>query len=283
MVVVVLGADGQLGQAIQYAIGSQQSNVQFLFFKSTEVDITKKNSIEAAWSNIKPQFCINAAAYTAVDLAESEPEKASLVNVIGVRNLVEVCVGYQTTLLHISTDFVFDGHRNMPYTETDQPNPLSVYGKTKYEGELEITQAMRQYFIIRTSWLYSQFGNNFMKTMLELEQKRNSLSVVDDQIGTPTHAIDLATVLLNIIESKSQQYGIYNFSNEGSISWYGFAKKIFELKGSEIDLNPIPTSQYPTPAKRPQYSVLDKTKIKTVFNVKINTWDQALEHYFHTK
>lgn len=283
MVVLVLGANGQLGQALQYAIASHQPHAQFHFFKSTEVDITKKDSLEAAWSNMKPQFCINAAAYTAVDLAENEPEKAVLVNVIGVRNLVEVCMTYQTTLLHVSTDFVFDGHKNSPYTETDQPNPLSVYGTTKYEGELEITKAMRQYFIIRTSWLYSQFGNNFMKTMLKLEQERNSLNVVDDQIGTPTHAIDLAVVLLNIIESKSQQYGIYNFSNEGSVSWYDFAKKIFELKGSEINLNPIPTSQYPTPAKRPHYSVLDKTKIKTVFSIKINTWDKALEHYFHTK
>ena len=278
MVVAVLGANGQLGLTLQ-SIAANYPGLDFRWF-DIETDITKIDVITSLWSSLKPDFCINAAAYTAVDKAETEDEKAQLINVVGVRNLVEACIRHQTTLLHISTDFVFDGNKNSPYTETDRPNPQSVYGMTKYQGELEIINAMQQYFIIRTSWLYSNYGDNFLKTMLRLAQQRDSVNVVDDQIGTPTYANDLAEMLMIIINNKRPEYGIYHFSNEGSISWYEFAKKIFELKKFAIQLHPITTSQYPTPAKRPGYSVLDKTKIKTVFNVSIRNWDTALEQHF---
>ena len=278
MVVIVTGANGQLGKALQH-IAPDSANLQFHFYASTNIDITQRETIELVWQQLKPDFCINAAAYTAVDKAEAEPDKAKRINVDGARNLAEVCRTFNTTLLHISTDFVFDGKQSVPYTETDNTNPQSVYGVTKRDGELAIADTMQKYFIIRTSWLYSQFGNNFMKTMLRLAQERGALSVVDDQIGTPTHAIDLAQMIVNIIQSKSNDYGIYHFSNAGSTSWYGFAKKIFELNGVSINLSPIPTIQYPTPAKRPEYSVLDTSKIKKIFMVQITNWDVALEKY----
>ncbi len=278
MVVIVVGANGQLGQALQH-IAPDSADLQFHFYTSTEIDITQRIAIDSVWERLKPDYCINAAAYTAVDKAEAEPDKAQRINVNGTRNLAEVCRTFNTTLLHISTDFVFDGKQTVPYTETDTTNPQSVYGVTKRDGELAIGNVMQKHFIIRTSWLYSQFGNNFMKTMLRLAQERNALSVVDDQIGAPTHAIDLAQMLVTIIQSKSKDYGIYHFSNAGSTSWYGFAKKIFELNGVSTNLSPIPTTQYPTPAKRPKYSVLDTSKIRKIFKVQITDWDVALEKY----
>lgn len=282
MVVIIVGANGQLGQALQY-ITSDYSGIQFHFYTSKEIDITQKSTIELVWKKLKPDFCINAAAYTAVDQAETEFNKAQNINVDGVRNLAEVCHVFHTTLLHISTDFVFDGSKETPYSETDATNPQSVYGSTKRDGELAIIDIMKAYFIIRTSWLYSQFGNNFMKTMLRLAQERNSISVVDDQIGTPTHAIDLAKMLLTIIQSKSEAYSIYHYSNQGSTSWYCFAKKIFQLNQITINLLPIATSEYPTPAIRPKYSVLDCSKIRTTFNIPIENWDTALEQYLYKK
>jgi dTDP-4-dehydrorhamnose reductase len=278
MVVAVVGANGQLGQALQH-IAANYPMVQCHFFSSKEIDITQVVTIEKVWHQLKPDFCINAAAYTAVDKAESETEKATLINVDGARNLAVICKQFNTNLLHISTDFVFDGSKTTPYTESDTTNPQSVYGTTKRDGELAIINTMQAYFIIRTSWLYSQFGNNFMKTMLRLAQERSALSIVDDQIGSPTHAIDLAEMLMTIIKSKSNAYGIYHFSNLGSISWYGFAKKIFEVNKVSIPLQPITTSQYPTPAKRPHYSVLDVSKIENTFKVSIKKWDVALEQH----
>lgn len=275
MVVLVTGANGQLGQSLQF-IAPNYPEIQFHFLNSAELDVSNLNSIASAFKQVKPHFCINAAAYTAVDKAESETDKAHLINTIGPRNIAEACRSYDTTLLHISTDFVFDGNQNTPYTEEDLTNPQGVYGTTKRDGELEIIQATKAYFIIRTSWLYSQFGNNFMKTMLRLGNEKTELNVVNDQIGTPTHAVDLAEILVKIIKSNSQNYGVYHFSNEGSISWYDFAQKIFTLNKVAISLHPIPTSQYPTPAKRPMYSVLDKFKIKTEFKTTIPTWDKSL-------
>ena len=278
MVVAVVGANGQLGQALQH-IAANHPAVQCHFFSSKEIDITQVTSIEKVWHQLKPDFCINAAAYTAVDKAESESDKATQINVDGARNLATICKQFNTTLLHISTDFVFDGSKTTPYSESDTTNPQSVYGTTKRDGELAIINTMQAYFIIRTSWLYSQFGNNFMKTMLRLAQERSALSIVDDQIGSPTHAIDLAEMLMTIIQSKSTTYGIYHFSNPGNISWYGFAKKIFEVNKVSIPLHPITTSQYPTPAKRPHYSVLDVSKIENTFKVSIKKWDVALEQH----
>ncbi len=280
MVVLVTGAGGQLGQSIQFISGNYP-NIQFVFCSLSDLDITNKENCELIFAQSKPNFCINAAAYTAVDKAESEPEKANLINVIGAKNLAEVCQDFGTTLLHISTDFVFDGNKSVPYTEEDFTNPKSVYGQTKLDGEKAIQEITSQYFIIRTSWVYSQFGNNFMKTMLRLASERNSLSIVNDQIGTPTNAVDLAEVLIKIISSNFQlptsNYGIYNFSNEGTCSWFDFAQKIFKINHINIDLYPIPTTSYPTPAQRPKYSVLDKSKIKNTFGIEIKSWEESLD------
>ena len=295
MVVLVTGANGQLGQSIQF-IANQYPNVQFIYTDYQELDITNFESCHTVFAKYKPQFCINTAAYTAVDKAESEAEKAHLINAIGPEILAKVCKEYDTILLHISTDFIFDGTSTSlsmtnGYKETDIPNPQSVYGQTKLDGELAVQKNWEKHFIIRTSWVYSQFANNFMKTMLRLASERDSLSVVNDQIGTPTNAVDLAEVLLKIIASCHTEhvsaspithhpspitFGVYNFSNEGQCSWYDFASAIFHQKGITIDLQPIPTSAYPTLAKRPSYSVLDKSKIKNTFNLKINDWKTSL-------
>jgi len=275
MVVLVTGANGQLGQALQ-AIAPDYNEVSFYFAGSGEADITDKETLEAIFARLKPAFCINAAAYTAVDKAESEPEIAHAVNVTGARNLAEVCKANHTTLIHISTDFVFDGQKNSPYTEEDPTNPTGVYGLTKRQGEIEIENILPEHFIVRTSWLYSEYGNNFMKTMIRLAGERDAISVVNDQKGTPTNANDLAEALVSIILSGVRNYGIYHYSNEGVATWYDFAKKIFGIQKIAIDLRPIPTSAYPTPAKRPEYSVLDKGKIKKVFGLDIKAWEEAI-------
>jgi len=275
MVVIVLGAAGQLGQAMQSI--SSNNAIEFNFFDSHQLDITNSEKVNTVFERLKPDFCINAAAYTAVDKAEIEVEKADLVNRIAVKNIISACLKQDTTLLHISTDFVFDGEKNTPYTETDQTNPQGIYGVTKRNGEIEIAQSMTKFFIVRTSWLYSDFGSNFKKTILKLAKERESLNVVNDQIGSPTHALDLAAALVKIIQSRSINYGIYHYCNEGSTSWYGFAKKILELNHIFIELNGIPTSDYPTLAKRPKYSVLDTSKIKNEFNIKIKSWQNALQ------
>jgi dTDP-4-dehydrorhamnose reductase len=279
MVVLVTGANGQLGQSLQF-IEKNYPNIEFVFCDSEKLDITDYDTVNNVFNQFSPDFCINAAAYTAVDKAESEPEKAYSINVLGPQNLAKTCKIYDTVLLHVSTDFIFDGTKKIPYTEVDQPNPTGVYGQTKLDGEIAIQDIWEKHYIIRTSWVYSQFANNFMKTMLRLGSERDSLSVVDDQIGTPTNAVDLAEALVTIINKHSklndEYYGVFNFSNEGQCSWFDFAKKIFEVNNINIDLKPIPTTSYPTPAKRPAYSVLDKSKIKKVFEIGINNWETSL-------
>jgi dTDP-4-dehydrorhamnose reductase len=287
MVVLVTGGSGQLGQALK-SIADQFAAIDFRFYASSELDITNLEQCKTIFNINKPDFCINAAAYTAVDKAESESEKAQLINVEGARNLATVCKDFDVVLLHVSTDFVFDGAAIKRYTEDDIPNPTGVYGQTKLDGEKAIQAILEKYFIIRTSWVYSEFGANFMKTMIRLGSERDSLSVVNDQIGTPTNAVDLAKALLKITQfvnnagiTDNRQpttdiYGVYNFSNEGQCSWYDFAKKIFEINNITIDLQPIPTSAYPTPARRPAFSVLDKSKIKKVFEMKVLDWEERL-------
>jgi dTDP-4-dehydrorhamnose reductase len=274
MVVLVTGSSGQLGQSLQF-IAPNYPQIDFVFCDSKTLDITNLENCRTVFQKHQPNFCINTAAYTAVDKAESEVEKAKAINVVGAQNLAEVSKENNTILLHISTDFVFDGSKNTPYTEEDLPNPTGVYGQTKLEGEKAIAAIFDKYFIIRTSWVYSQFGNNFMKTMLRLASERDTISVVNDQVGSPTNAVDLAEALMAIIETNSNAFGIYNFSNEGQCSWYDFAKKIFEINNVSINLLPITTSSFPTLAKRPSYSVLDKSKIKLTFSLKIKNWEDA--------
>lgn len=279
MVVLVTGANGQLGQSLQF-IAEKHPEIEFVFCDSEKLDITDYDNVNDVFNEFIPDYCINAAAYTAVDKAELEPEKAYSINVLGPQNLSKLCKINNTVLVHISTDFVFDGTKTTPYTELDKPNPTGVYGQTKLDGEIAIQDIWEKHYIVRTSWVYSQFGNNFMKTMLRLGSERDSLSVVNDQIGTPTNAVDLAEVLVAIITKNAKQntehYGIFNFSNEGQCSWYDFAKKIFEFNNININLQPIPTTSYPTPAKRPAFSVLDKSKIKSIFGIEIKNWEVSL-------
>ena len=293
MVVLVTGANGQLGQALQFISGNYPE-MNFVFCDSATLDITNLENCETVFQEHQPNFCINAAAYTAVDKAESEPQIAFDVNANGPENLAITCKKHNTVLLHVSTDFVFDAYfsdgiayydreqrlplkSDLGLQETDVPFPSGLYGLTKLQGEQAIEAVWEKHFIIRTSWVYSQFGNNFLKTMLRLASERTSLSVVSDQIGTPTYAVDLAEVLLKIITSETTTFGIYNFSNEGQCSWYEFAEEIFLQKEVAIDLQAIPTKSYPTPAKRPAYSVLDKSKIKTTFGVNIKDWKTSLK------
>jgi dTDP-4-dehydrorhamnose reductase len=263
------------------------SNFQFNFIDIDELDICDTEKTEQYFNKYTPDFCINTAAYTAVDLAESDKQKAFQVNATGAKNLALACLKYDTILIHISTDFVFDGYKSTPYNEDDAPNPISIYGQSKLEGEKNIQALWSKHIIIRTSWLYSPFGNNFLKTMLRLAETKTTLSVVNDQIGTPTNALDLAEAIMKVISKhvllKQRKetidfYGIYHFSNEGQCSWFDFAKKIFEINNINIVLRPISTSSYPTLAKRPKYSVLDKSKIKNVFDIKINDWESSLKN-----
>lgn len=272
--ILVTGANGQLGNCLQEK-SKGTKNMLFTFLTSKELNIANEDSIKNLFEKQSFDFCINCAAYTAVDKAEEETEKAFNTNVLGVKYLSRACKKNEIDLIHISTDFVFDGKKITPYLEEDIPNPISVYGKTKLKGEKEIISNMSNYFIIRTSWLYSEYGINFVKTMLNLSKKHKELSVVNDQIGTPTYAKDLTKIIFHIINSNSTDYDIYNYSNEGSISWFDFAKAIFEE--SNINIKPIKSEQYPTLAKRPIYSVLDKSKIKEVLKIDIPNWRDSLK------
>ena len=277
MNVLVTGSNGQLASCIK-DLAKRDTSLNFIYTDYQELDICDLNQIESFFkSNQKIDYCINCAAYTAVDKAESEVEKTFEINAQGAKNLAIVCSEFDTVLIQVSTDFVFDGEKTEPYTETDVANPISVYGASKLQGEVEIKKIVKKQFIIRTSWLYSEHGNIFMKTMLRLAETRDEISVVSDQIGTPTYAGDLANVILKIITSNTRSFGLYHYSNEGETSWYDFAKAIFEASNLKIKLNAIKTEAYPTPAKRPVYSVMDKTKIKSVLKMKTLDWQDSLK------
>lgn len=274
--IVVVGAYGQLGLCIQ-----EQSNaypaLDFLFLDSKSLDVSSAKQVETLFKNTPFDYCINCSAYTAVDKAEDEKELAYKINTLSVRFLAESCEKYGTTLIHLSTDFVFDGKSNVPYNETDRTNPLGVYGASKLAGEKEIASTLKNYYILRTSWLYSHFGSNFVKTMLRLANEKKELNVVNDQIGTPTYALDLAEVVINIILSGSTKYGLYHFSNLGSTTWYEFARAIFEMTNANIEVHPVDSNTFVTKAERPKYSVLDKSKIMATFGIEIPTWRKSLE------
>ncbi len=277
MNVLVTGSNGQLASCIRDLAG-QYENLNFIYTDYQELDICDLKQVNTFFkSDPKIDYCINCAAYTAVDKAESDADKAFEINATGAKNLAIACHEFDAVLIQISTDFVFDGEKREPYVETDIPNPISVYGASKLQGEVEVKQRLEKYFIFRTSWLYSEHGSNFMKTILRLAETRDEISVVSDQIGTPTYAGDLAKIIFNIVSSKNTNFGLYHYSNEGVVSWYDFAKAIFEVSAVEIKLNSIKTVDYPTPAKRPAYSVLSLEKTKKIFNITPPKWELGLK------
>jgi dTDP-4-dehydrorhamnose reductase len=274
--ILITGANGQLGRCLQ-DVAIKFPNYDFDFKSSNEIDITKKNQIEDLFSQEQYNYCINCAAYTAVDKAETDQENAFLVNAEAVSYIARACKAYNTTLIHISTDFVFNGFKTSPYTEEDIPEPLNVYGSSKLKGEQYVREILESYYIIRTSWVYSEYGHNFVKTMLRLGSEKDEISVVNDQMGSPTFAEDLAIVIMNIINSETNFYGVYHFSNEGDTSWCDFATAIFALKGFKVKVNPIPSEAFPTAAKRPKSSVLDKSKTINNLNITIPFWEDSLK------
>jgi dTDP-4-dehydrorhamnose reductase len=272
---LVFGASGQLGQCLAHV--AQENNRSGLVFPPEgQANILDVASLRSLFEQHRPAYVINCAAYTAVDKAEDEVDLARRVNRDGVENLARLCGEFSTTLIQISTDFVFAGTGNQPLVETDEAAPISVYGLTKLEGEQVIPGLASQYFILRTSWLYSEFAGNFVKTMLKLGRERDELRIIWDQVGTPCYAIDLAGCILHIIESQSQAYGLYHYSNEGVTSWYDFATAIFELSNTSVKTVPIRTAEYPTKATRPAYSVMDKSKVKQALGVAIPHWRTSL-------
>ena len=275
--ILVTGGNGQLGSELR-EIAPNYPDYNFLFTDVKQLDITSHTAVKEFIEINNINVIINCAAYTAVDKAESEPELANTINHLAVANFAQIAKEKNIKLIHISTDYVFDGTNHKPYVETDIPNPKSVYGKTKLDGELAMQQINpANSIIIRTSWVYSKFGNNFVKTMLRLAETRGEISVVADQIGTPTNAADLAEAILTILPKISNEtVEVFHYSNEGVCSWYDFAKAIFEVEGLPIKLNPIESSQYPTPAERPFYSVMNKGKIKERYQVDIPNWRETL-------
>jgi len=278
LTILVTGANSQLGNELQ-VIAPQFPYCQFLFVTKAELDITNFNSIIKYFKGHSIDFCINCAAYTAVDKAEKDEDQAYLINADAVAILAKISSQNNTQLIHISTDYVFDGTATQPYTETDTPNPVSVYGKSKLQGEELAMKHCPGAIIIRTSWLYSSFKNNFVKTMLLLMKEKESINVVNDQFGCPTYAADLALAIMRIIQSKKSKVnpGIYHYTNAGITNWFEFAVAIKKMTGSNCAVNPITTAQYPTAAKRPAYSVLDTAKIAALFPVEIPNWEDSLE------
>lgn len=274
--ILVTGSNGQLGKELQQ-LADAYPQYKFVFASREDLKLHHFPLVENFFLTVKPQYCINCAAYTAVDKAVNEQDLAMLVNGEAVGHLAAICKKYQTKLIHISTDYVFDGESEIPYKEEDATNPMNVYGKSKLLGEQLCIKENEASIIIRTSWVYSSFGNNFVKTMMRLMRERNEINVVNDQIGSPTYAADLAKAILDVIASGKWESGIYHYSNEGKISWYEFAVAIKEMMNSNCKINPISTSAYPTPAKRPHFSLLNKQKIADVFGIQVPYWKESLQ------
>ena len=288
MRILVTGKNGQLGKSIQKLINIEaetkydSNSNKFIFAGREELDFSNENNVARYFEDNVFDIIINCAAYTAVDKAEEEQDLANQVNHLAVKQLAQITKKQQAKLVHISTDYVFDGENDKPYIETDETNPINVYGRTKLAGEKALKEIMpTNVVIIRTSWVYSEYGNNFVKTILRLGKERDELSVVSDQIGSPTYETDLANTILKIIKNKEfresdQMTQIYHYSNEGETSWYEFAKEI--LKSAKVDckVNPINTQQYPMPAKRPRNTLMNKDKIVEVFNIKLSNWKSSL-------
>jgi dTDP-4-dehydrorhamnose reductase len=273
--IIVTGANGQLGRELREISGGYPQ-WDFIFLTRADLSIEDDAATLAFFEKIRPAYCINCAAYTAVDKAETEKEAAFLINGLAVGSLAAACSRVNARFLHVSTDYVFDGNSSVPLQEGDPTGPVNVYGASKWQGEQLALQHNRETVIIRTSWVYSEFGHNFVKTMIRLMKEKESINVINDQIGSPTYAADLAAVIGQIVTGPVFVPGIYHYSNEGQISWYDFAATIKELTGSVCIVNPIPGSQYPTPAKRPHYSLLDKSLIRSTYGIKIPGWRDSL-------
>jgi dTDP-4-dehydrorhamnose reductase len=274
--ILVTGANGQLGSELKELV-NHYSQFEWVFADRSVLDLSDLGSISNVLDTIQPQIIINCAAYTAVDKAETETELADVLNHKAVDVLAQWTQSNGSQLIHVSTDYVFDGNSNMALTEEAPTGPINVYGKTKLAGEQACLRENPNAIVVRTSWVYSRFGNNFVKTMSKLMQERDSLTIVNDQIGSPTYAADLAQAILTIITHSNWQAGIYHFSNEGEISWYEFALAIREIGGFNCALSGIPSSDYPKPAQRPHYSLLDKSKIKNTFGVIVPGYRESLE------
>ena len=274
--VIITGANGMLAYALKETIGS---NFDLIALTEKELDITNSEDVLYTMRDIRPDVLVNTAAYTYVDKAEQEQTLARLVNGTAVGYIAKACNITNTRVIHISSDYIFDGEKEGDYTENDEPNPVSVYGISKLIGEQELTKHTDNYVIIRSQWLYGDHGSNFAETIISLAEKKDELKVVDDQYGSPTYTMDLAQAIKLIIQRNDIKKDIFNFSNEGVVSWFGFAKDIFRLMGVEIKLIPVDSSAYPRPAKRPHNSALDKTKIKKALGLDIRPWYDALYEY----
>lgn len=278
--ILVTGGNGQLGKELR-EFSSLHTGLDFVFLSREELPIHQFELVRNYFNTLKPAYCINCAAYTAVDKAESEKDLAFQINGEAVGVLAAVCKEHNTKFIHISTDYVFNGEAAYPYTENFPTDPINVYGASKLEGEKQAMELDPECIIIRTSWVYSSFGKNFVKTMMKLMSEKDEVKVIKDQLGSPTNAADLAETIFNIIANCHLQIydwnpGIYNFTNEGIISWYDFAKAIKEITQSPCDVKPISTKEFPTAAKRPAYSALDKTKIQKTFGIKLKNWKDSL-------
>lgn len=285
--VLITGANGQLGSEIN-KISGQFSEMEFSFTDVAELDITNSAKVAEFLSVFKPEYLVNCAAYTNVDKAETDVTTATLLNATAVGILAEQSAKVGCKMIHISTDYVFNGNGPRPYREDNPVNPQSAYGKTKLKGEVLCQKYNPESIIIRTSWLYSAFGNNFVKTMIRLGNERSELGIIADQIGSPTNAADLAQAILTIISSVARGEkpfipGIYHYSNEGVASWYDFTKAIFEIAGINCFVKPIATEDYPSPVQRPPYSIMNKSKIKLIFGLQIPHWRDSLNEYFQNK
>lgn len=278
MKLLVIGKGGQLSTELERLSASMSHEA--VFAGLPDFDMTREGAVKQLITQVNPDYVINAAAYTAVDKAEEQKELAYAINAKAAGDVASACKKMNSGLVHISTDYVFDGSNHRPYVEGDTVNPTGVYGASKLEGERLVLENLSEAVILRTSWVYSDFGNNFVKTMLKLCRERDSLNVIYDQVGTPTWAKDLAQAALTVIEKKQNEVkasGIFHFSNEGVCSWYDFAKAIFELKNISVEVKPIMTSEYPTAAERPHYSVLNKKKFKDAFGVDIPYYRDSLK------
>lgn len=274
--IIVTGKNGQLGSEL-LDIHMSYPAFKFVFLDRNELDLAKPEAFESIFKQYKPAFFINAGAYTGVDRAESEKELAMAVNGIAPGKIASLCNSYQTRLIHISTDYVFDGNGTSPYRADQPTSPLNYYGETKLKGEQAALAGSPSTVIIRTAWVYSAYGHNFVKTMLRLMDERSSINVVSDQVGAPTYARDLAVAIMDIVEQGASHTGIYHFSNEGKISWYDFAMAIRDLAGLSCEVKAISTKDFPTPAKRPAYSVLDKSSLIRDYGIQPREWKTALQ------